>query len=578
MKVQLKLIAATLAVSASLFAGVPAMADDVKPVPSSAPAAALPSYSLSDSLKVEVLGVQSIQNSGGVELGAALRIINIGDATVRIPDHELRLKADDGVVYTLAPSTANVHGVQGQSDVELTYFKRINRQKPLNVTDLSLVDVDYDVYPKKETTLLNIPVGQITWQGVHSAFTEPAQFKKWGEAFTIPTLKSPLTYTPVSVTKSYSNNGTSYLINLLAENPGDQDETVPPFILEGRTKTNAYDGTALESGVVLQPGEKKYIHYAINADLDTVLDSVNVVTAEPFVQTDAAGQSKSSAIAIGRLNFTLPVSISSTTADSYRFGTAIGFDADNDFVNPNLQVSLVELHATVSEDNGYKTAFAKFMLQNKSDKPIPVPTLQTELANANGTSYSGVRQTSTLQNVQPGTSAIVSYAFVMPASETSDSLTLNMQGTVQSSPAAPAYRTTIAALPVTVETDDDHNAVHLYPYTLNIKSWILSPIMQNISTYTYKLHLDMDFTRDPQVVLDTNFSTLKIELVDALGSSLGAKYFPFVGANRLVSGDQSLVFTGISSDQAENDLTVKISESINTPNGEMNRVIAVLKP
>jgi hypothetical protein len=462
--------------------------------------------------------------------------------------------------------------------VELTYYKRVNRQKPLNVTDLSLVDVNYDVYPKTETVLLSVPVGKSTWQGVHSVFTDAAQIKKWGETFTIPSLKSPITYTPVSVTKSYSSSGSSYLINLLAENPGDQEETVPSFILQGKTKTNVYDGSALESGVVLQPGEKKYIHYAINADQDTVLDSVNVVTGEPFVQTDAAGQSKTSSIAIGRLNFALPGNVSIAPAGSYKFGDPIGFDAYNDFVNPNLQMSLVELHSTASEENGYKTSFAKFVLQNKSDKAIPVPALQTELVNANGTAYTGVRQTATLQSVQPGTSAIVSYAFVMPVSENADSFTLNLQGTVQNGPAAPAYRSTIAALPVTVQPDEDHDAIHLYPYTLNIKSWILTPIVQTLSSYTYKLHLDMSFTRDPQVVLDSNFSTLKIELIDGLGSSLGAQYFPFVGAKRLVSGDQSLVFTGISTDQIDSNLTVKISESINTPNGEMNRVIAVLKP
>jgi hypothetical protein len=577
MKVQLKQLTATLALTTSLLVSVPAMADDAQPVPAAA-STALASYTLNDNLKVEILGVHSVQNSSGVELGAAVRVINTSNDTVRIPDHELRIKAEDGVVYTLPASSSNAHGVPGQSDVELTYLKQINRQKQLNVTDLSLLDVNYDVYPKQERTLLSVPVGNMTWQGVHTVFTDPSMLKKWGEAFTIPTLKSPLTYTPVSVTKSFNNNGTSYLINLLVENPGDQNETVPSFILEGKTKSNAYDGSAVESGVVLQPSEKKYIHYVINADLDTVLDSVNVVTGEPFTQSDSASQTKVSAVTIGRLNFTLPSSVSSTAAESYSFGTAVAFDPFNDFVNPNLQISLVELHATTSEDNGYKTTFAKFNLENKSDKPIPVPTLQTELVNGSGITYSGVRQASTLQSVQPGTSTIVSYAFVLPTTEASDSFTLKLQGTVQSNSTAPAYRSTIAALPVAVQPDDDHTAVHLYPYTLNIKSWTLSPIMQSISTYSYKLHLDMDFTRDPQVVLDNNFSTLKFELIDALGSSLGAKYFPFVGANRLVSGYQGLVFTGVTSDQANSNLTVKISESINTPSGEMNRVIAILKP
>jgi hypothetical protein len=579
MKVQLKLLTAALALSASLLSGAPVKADDSQPAQASA-AAALAAYPLNDNLKVEIIGVLNDKSSSSVRLGAAIRIINTSANTVRIPDHELRLKMDDGTVYTLPASAGNVHGVQGLSQVDLTYLKQIDRQKDSKVTELSLVDVNYDVYPKQETTLLSVPVGSQVWNGSHAVLSDPGSLKNWGDTFAIPTLESPLTYKPVSISKSYTNQGATYLVKLLVENPSEQTETVPLFEIDGRTKTDVYPGSRVETGAVsLDPGEKTYIHYTINTDLDANLDSLNVLALEPFAAADASGQSKSATFGIGKLNISLAgSSADQANAGQYEYGTPISFEPYNKFVNPDLQVSLVELHATNSEENGYRTALAKFKLENKSDKPIPVPALQTELTNGAGSSYAGIRQTSTLASVQPGTSAIVSYAFTLPSSETGSSFSLKVQGTVQSDPAAPAYRSTIAALPVSLQSDDDRTQIHLYPYTLNIKSWILTPIMQSLSSYTYKLHLDMDFTRDPQVVLDNNFSTLKIELVNGLGVSLGAAYFPFVGPNRLVSGDQSLVFPGITSDQAQSNLSVKVSEAINTPNGEMSRVIAVLQP
>lgn len=576
MKNQWKRIAQAVTLSTTLLASVPVWADEAQPAPV-VEAVSVPSYSFTDQLSVQVLGVHSIQNSKGVELGAVVRIANSGDDTIRIPDHVLRLKGDDGIVYTLSPSSSNVHGVAGQSDVELIYYKQLNRQKPLNITDLSLVDVNYDVYPKIETTLVSVPVQ--TWQGGNqTVFTDSSRKKNWGEAFRIPTLKSPLTYTPANVNKTYTNSATSYSVSLLVENPGDDNETVPAFILEGKSKDQTYSGAMVESNVVLEPGEKKYIHFSIGTDVDTVLDSVNVVLAEPFYYATSAGQTKEIDFTVGQLNFTLPENVTANAAGSYTFGTAFALDPYNDFVNPNLQISLVELHATDSVENGYKTAIAKFKLENHSDKPIPVPALQTELDNHSGTAYFGVRQTATAENVQPGTSAIVSYGFILPSTESDESFLLKLQGSLPNTAGGAALRTTIASENVTLQGQDDRNEIHLYPYTLNIKSWILTPVMQSVSIYSYTLNLNMDLVRDPQVVLDNNFSQLKIELVDSLGSTIGTKYFPFTGTNRLVSGDQYLSFSGVTTQSARNNLTVKISESITTPNGEISRVLAELKP
>ncbi|KIL40058.1 hypothetical protein SD70_16145 [Gordoniibacillus kamchatkensis] len=390
MKVQFKHLAAAMVLSASLLATVPALADDAQP---SAQAAAASdsltpaSYDLGGGLQVQVLGVLSDKNFSGVRLGAAVRVINTNGDTVRIPDHELRLKTDDGLVYTLTPSAANVHGVPGGSQVDLTYLRQIDHKKDVKVTDLSLVDVNYDVYPKVETTLVSVPVGGQVWTGSSGTLTAPAALKAWGVPFAVPTLDSPLTYTPVSVSKSFTNQGASYLVKLRVDNASEQAETVPAFEVDGKTKTDSYRGIRAETGTVtVQPGDTAYIHYVINTEHDTELDSLNVLALEPFAVPDPSGTPKLTAFGVGKLNVALPkAAAGDTTAPAYQYGAPIAFEASNGFVNPNLQVSLVELHATDSVENGYRTAFAKLKLENKSDKPIPVPALQTELVSAGGT-------------------------------------------------------------------------------------------------------------------------------------------------------------------------------------------------
>lgn len=87
----------------------------------------------------------------------------------------------------------------------------------------------------------------------------------------------------------------------------------------------------------------------------------------------------------------------------------------------------------------------------------------------------------------------------------------------------------------------------------------------------------MDFTRDPEVIVDNNFSKLKFELVDGSGSSLGSSSFPFTGTNRLVSGTQSLSFNNLTQNQVQNNVSIRVYESVTTPNGDMDRFIAELK-
>jgi hypothetical protein len=171
---------------------------------------------------------------------------------------------------------------------------------------------------------------------------------------------------------------------------------------------------------------------------------------------------------------------------------------------------------------------------------------------------------------------------VLPTSEQANQFTLNVQGLVQGSNAmsASGYKSTIASYPVTIQGEEDLTKLSFYPFTVNVKDWTLTqmvmPGSKKAFVYTYKLQLDLNIARVAQVVVDSSFSKVKIELVDANGSSLGFKTFPFTGANRLVSGRQDLSFDNLSTDQIDNKAAIKIYETISTPTGDIDRLIKVL--
>ncbi|MEW9700418.1 hypothetical protein [Paenibacillus sp. SI8] len=578
MKTIFKQAVMALALSSSLIiSGIPAFAEG----------AALPAnaaiYDINDNLHVSVKGVFNEKTTGGVRLGAVIRVNNTSGLTLRIPDHELRVKTLDGIVYTLRASSGNPRGVQPDSEVDLTYMLTVNRPTEISLAELSLIDVNYDAYPKRETTLFTAAIGSTVWNGKLAEFKEAALLKKWGESFTIPTLESPLQYQTISINKTNSSDGNVYVVKLLVTNPSDRSETVPALELDGKAKSKVYAGRQVEAGSVsLEPGESKYVHFAIHAEMDTVLDSLNVLTAESFTQADANGAMKASGFSIGKLNISL--SREKQAVSSYKYGTPIIFDKWNNVIHQDLGVALTELHIANNEDQGSKLAVAKFKLTNEGLSPLPVPEFLTELSSPSGYDYAGTRQSETQKSIAPGTSMVVSYAYVLPLSENGDTFTMNMQHKLSGAAngdSAPIYKSAIASYQVTAQGDEDRHKISLYPYTVNVKDYFLSqittPDQMLAMSYSYKLQLFMDLTRDPQVLVDNNFAKLKFELVDPSGSILGSKSFPFTGTERLVNGKQTLTFNHLTTDQIQNNVSVKVYETILTPAGEVNRLITELK-
>lgn len=541
------------------------------------PVEALTAYDLAENTQAQIKSVTQEKSSDGWRVGVVITLNNTSGSTIRIPDYELRIRTTEGTVYTLQASASNAPSILPQGSVTLSYMTDIGVNKDVQLTSLLWVKVDQKVYPKLETPLADANISSIVWRGQDAKINDPTRLGDWGTRFSLPGINSNLKYAAVKMSKQFTGQTPSYIVEIQAENQGSYAETIPDFTLSGKSEGQIFIGKRVEEGPIsLDPGGKKSIHFAITTDTNALLEALYVLSSENFLKQ---GQTTPIQYFTGRIGFRLPANEGAVTGPGvsrYDFGTPMDFTRMNDTINPNLTVSLEELHVTENQETGNKTGVAKFKLFNKSDKPIPVPTFGAELAGKDGNAYAGKRQTVSTTDIAPGTGIVVSYGFILPATDQSELFQLNVQEVLSNS----AYKSTIASYPVNVQTDNNHNNISLYPFKLNLKSWTLSQLTAMGTTgfsYTYKLSLDMDMQRESEVVLDNAFSKLKFELVDSLGRSLGSSSFPFTGSSRLVSGNQILTFSNLTQDQIQSNISIRVYETITTPTGEVDRLIAELK-
>ncbi|MEC0265307.1 S-layer homology domain-containing protein [Paenibacillus anseongense] len=549
----------------------------VTPAVAEIPVEDMKAFNLTENTQAQVKSVTQEKSAEGWRVGVVVTLNNTSGFTNRIPDYELRIQTAEGTVYTLQASASNSRSIPPQGNVTLSYMTDIGVNKDIQLTNLLWVDVNQKVYPKVETQLADAAISSIVWRGQDAKIDDPSRLGDWGARFSLPGIHSDLKYSAVKLSKQFTGQTPSYIVEIQAENEGSYAETIPDFTLSGKSEGQSFIGKRVEETPIrLDAGARKSIHFAITTDMNTTLQAFYVLSPESFLKQ---GQTVPIPYFTGRIGFRLPANEGTVTgpaAGIYIYGTPIAFTPRNDFINPNLTISLEELHVTDNEETGNKTGVAKFKLFNKSDKPIPVPAFGAELAGKDGNAYAGKRQIVSATDIEPGTGVVVSYGFTLPTTEQSERFQLNVQEVLSNS----AYKSTIASYPVSVQNENDHNNISLFPFKLNLKNWTLSQLTAMGTTgfaYTYKLSLDMDMQRESEVVLDNAFSKLKFELVDSSGRSLGSNSFPFTGANRLVSGSQMLTFSNLTQDQVQSHISVKVYETITTPTGEVDRLIAELK-
>ncbi|KIL41782.1 hypothetical protein SD70_05365 [Gordoniibacillus kamchatkensis] len=571
MKKYLKTTFATVLLSAAIAtSALPAARADGEPA--GAPAT-LQSYTLNDSLRVEVKSVLNERVKDGTRLGAVVRLTNTTGKLTRVPDYELRLKTEDGTEYTLQPSATNVPSVNGKATRELSYMLTVDRSDDIKIADIEWVDVDLYVYPKKETLMLDIPAAGMIWEGKESAIEDSNAMRKWGESFTLPSLNSPLVYKPVDLTRDFNGQSPVSVVQVLVENPTSDRQALPDLAMDGKSATDVYSGQLVEQGpIVLEAGEKRYVHFAIQTDIDTVLQSLNVLTVEKYAS--AEGQKTFN---VGHLNIVLPtatVTAPSASDAKYKLGTPIAFDKLNKIIHQNLEVSLVELHVQDNDRDGFKTAIAKFKLLNKSDRPLPVPSFATELVSTDGYVYAGFAQAITAQRVIPSGATTVSYSFTVPKSQESTDLELRLLDAQTVKP----YKSVIAAIRADAQLDDTIQVTELnmYPFKLKMNNWTASANFQGV--YTYKLKLDLDIQQDPQAIVDSSSPKLQIDVVGSDGRVIASlPNLGLTGVNALINGSNEISLSAATT-QLEIPFTFRIYESFTNTNGEVaKRLLTTLK-
>ncbi|TVY09542.1 hypothetical protein [Paenibacillus cremeus] len=568
--------AASIVISAALLStgGYTALAAD-EPTAAAQTAAI---YKLTDLLDVEVKTVLNERIVDGTRLGVVIRMKNNGSTLTRVPEYELRVKTNEGIEYTLQPSASNPKAIQPKANTELSYMAVIDRTDDVTLTDVSWTDVDYYVYPKKETLIVSAPITVQPWKGSDTAITDPSAVKKWSETFSIPSLTSPILYTPIAINKETSAQGTVYVLQLLAYNPTEKRETVPDFLIDGKSNNKVYSGKKVEqSTLALDAKEEQYIHFAFTTDQDDVLTSLNVLTPEKFAQ---AGTTLTAvgAYNVGRLNILLPTKTDPSTYEAYTLGTPMKFDSRSELINPDMQVSVVEFTMSKNKEEGSQTVTAKFKLTNKSDRPIAVPAFQTDLVSSDGYEYSGSRQNVTSQYVLPNSAIPVSYSYTVPDSETGKGFGIKIQDTKMAAP----YKTTIASYAVELQqgqADDAATANQFSVYPFNVKvtaattSFSYLPATLN---YTYRTKMTMELSRLEQVQVDPNFSHLQFDLYDNSDRLIGSATGSFIGTSRLVTGDNVLKFNS-GTESFEPHTYIKVYEVFTSANGESKRLLSVLK-
>ncbi|MFB6363864.1 hypothetical protein ACFCP7_07325 [Paenibacillus elgii] len=589
---KLKKTVASVVITASIMStGYSALA--ANPAGSEPEAHAVVTYKLTDLLDVEVKGVLNERIQDGTRLGVIVRMKNNSSSSTRVPDYELRVKTSEGVEYTLQPSASNVKSIQPKANTELSYMTVIDRTDTVNLAQVNWTDVDYYVYPKKETLLVAAPITGQPWKGGDTPITDPSAMKKWSESFTIPSLISPIQYTPTTINKESTDKGTVYVVQLLAYNPSSQRETIPAFVIDGKATGKVFSGSKVEQGsITLEAKEEKYIHFAIPTNQDTILSSLNVLTPEKF----AAGGAGSAAIGtgagtgdnpgaatgaaagvfnVGRLNILLPSQQTGDAALSYKLGTPMSLDKRSRLIHPDMDVSVIEFHMFDNKDEGSKTVSAKFKLTNKTERPLAVPAFATDLVSSDGYEYNGIRQNITTPSVLPNSSLTVNYFYTIPVSETGKGLSLKIQDTKTAAP----YKSTIGAYSMAVQTEESKDTFALYPFELKVNNWQIGTSFNAMGpkNYQYKAKFWLEVSRHDQVQVDPSFSGLLFELYNSSNQLVGTGSGSFTGVNRLSTGENNITFDG-STEQFDYPLTVKIYEQFTTAGDQKSkRLLKVLK-
>jgi hypothetical protein len=250
-------------------------------------------------------------------------------------------------------------------------------------------------------------------------------------------------------------------------------------------------------------------------------------------------------------------------AKAYTIGDKLMLDKG--VIPSDLDISLVEFHVNPDDNDGFKSAFAKFVLTNHSKNAVAFPTFATGLIAEGGASYNGTRQSAVEAQIMPGTSYTMNYAYLVPSTLNTSHLALTVSDSDSGATAA-----NVAVIP---QSFDGGKVLQMYPYLVTLNATTLQWTYSN-GTFTYKLSVDAKLERQPQVIVDANTASLEFDLVDGLGRTLATQATPFTGTNKLIDGVQTLAFGGFS--DVSEPLSLRVYETFATADGTVKRLLKTI--
>ncbi|NEN83849.1 hypothetical protein [Paenibacillus elgii] len=260
-------------------------------------------------------------------------------------------------------------------------------------------------------------------------------------------------------------------------------------------------------------------------------------------------------------------------AKNYEYGTPLPLAASS-LIDSKLDMSLVELHLHENTDYGYKTAIAKVKYTNRGSSVLTLPDIGTELLNSQGLAFPGVRQTTAASTIMPGTSYVVAYSFMVPADEKGDNIAFRVTDPKAIAPA----KLDLGTFRIAAQREEEYGKISFYPFDVTIDANNLATTYSTSTGYSYHLNLSLTIEQREPVIIDQNFSKMEFELVDGLGRVLGSQSAGFTGTQKLITGTQRISFTNVKTEQIESGVTIRVYETIDTPNGPAKRLVREFQP
>ncbi|NQX64735.1 hypothetical protein HQN90_01210 [Paenibacillus alba] len=505
---------------------------------------------------------------------------NLSDAALKLPD---------GLEYNYQDSKGLTYNAQFAKGAGQSLLP----QQPIKATLQTAVPASLDT---SSLTLLFSPKGKVKTTVLGSLNTAKSfVIGKIGTNTDYPTTdENELTISTSWAAASKQSDGLHLQANVTLTNKSEGVVTIPNLSAEFQALRGSVAVLANDNSVrttYLAPNETTTFRFTgiLPAGLNTdALQLVVLEKQEAAGGTTQPGSNTGSGTGSGtgstdastnKQAATLPVSITTlagagsggevssySAAEDYTMGTPFKFTASN-LIDSNIDVSLVEMGMSENADFGFKTVVAKYKLTNKGTDTLTIPDFQSDLTNAEGYTYSGVRQTTSSKNIAPNTSYVVSYSYLLPGTEKADKLALNLYDANRL--AVGSYKTAVQSIPTT-------GPVSLYPFTINLKDYSVSATYSKDASYAYRLRVDLDVSRQEQVITDANFSSLLFEVVDSEGRLLSSKAMTFTGQQKIMSGVQFIDFGSIKSEQLNTNVTINMYEVVATPNGDAKRLIKSL--